>query len=127
MSLREPDPAAKDFEQAINLEPKLTEAHTALGSIYRQRGDLNRAMNEFAVAINLGSAVEANFQRGQIYESLGDHQKALEDYNLAIGARPDAPFVYRARATTRANLGDQAGAKDDRQKADSIERPKSAQ
>ena len=121
--LREPDPAMKDFEQALNLDPNLTEAHTELGSIYRQRGDMNRAMSEFTVAINLGSAVEANYQRGQIYESLGEHQKALEDYNLAIGGRPDAPFVYRARALTRENLGDQAGAEDDRQKADSMERP----
>jgi tetratricopeptide (TPR) repeat protein len=67
--------------------------------------------------------VEANYQRGQMYESLGEHQKALQDYNLAIGGMPDAPYIYRARALTRENLGDGAGARDDRQKADSIEFP----
>jgi tetratricopeptide (TPR) repeat protein len=58
-----------------------------------------------------------------MYESLGEHQKALEDYNQAIGGMPDAPYVYRARAMTRENLGDETGAKEDRQKAISIERP----
>jgi tetratricopeptide (TPR) repeat protein len=122
-NLRQTDAAVQDFEQAINADSNLADAHTALGTIYRERGDLKSAVNEFTLAINLGSAVEANYQRGQMYESLGEHQKALDDYNQAIGGMPDSPFVYRARALTRENLGDAAGAKDDRQKADSIEFP----
>jgi tetratricopeptide (TPR) repeat protein len=122
-NLRQTDAAAQDFEQAISADSNLTEAHTSLGAIYRERGDLKNAVKEFTLAINLGSTVEANYQRGQMYESLGEHQKALEDYNQAIGGMPDSPFVYRARALTRANLGDAEGAKDDRQKADLIEHP----
>jgi tetratricopeptide (TPR) repeat protein len=122
-NLHQTDAAVQDFEQAINADPNLADAHTALGAIYRERGDLKNAVQEFTLAIDLGSAVEANYQRGQMYESLGEHQKALEDYNQAIGGLPDAPFVYRARALTLENLGDAAGAKNDRQKADSIEHP----
>lgn len=122
-NLNEMDLAMQDFEHAIDVNPNLTEAYTALGSIYRQQGDLNRAVKEFTLAINLGSAVEANYQRGEVYESLGEHQKALEDYNQAIAGLPDAPYVYRARAVVRENLGDEDGAQDDRKRAESIERP----
>jgi tetratricopeptide (TPR) repeat protein len=123
LNLHETDAAVKDFQEAIDVNSNLTEAHTALGSIYRQRGDLKGAVKEFTLAIKLGSDVEANYQRGQMYESLGEHQKALEDYSQAIGGMPDAPYVYRARAMTRENLGDEAGAKEDRQKALLIEHP----
>ena len=123
LNLHEPDLAIKDFEHAIDLNPNFAEAHTALGGVYRERGDLKHAVGEFTLAINLGSAVDANYQRAQMYESLGEHQKALEDYNQAIAGLPDAPYVYRARAVTREILGDAAGAKQDRHTADLIEHP----
>jgi tetratricopeptide (TPR) repeat protein len=121
LNLHEMDLAAADLEQAIKLDPNLPEAHTALGNLYRERGDLNRAVNEFTLAINLASTVDAYDQRGHLYESLGEHQKALEDYNRAISELPEFPHLYRARAVTRQNLGDEAGAKEDRQKADLLE------
>jgi len=123
LNLRDPGAAAADFRRAIEVDRTLTEAHTALGSIYRQQGDLNGAVNEFTTAIALGSTVDANYQRGQLYESLGEHQKAIEDYNVAITQFPDAPYVYRARALSKENLGDRAGAEGDRRTAYSIEHP----
>jgi tetratricopeptide (TPR) repeat protein len=123
LDLQDTDAAVEDFKHAIEVDRSLTEAHTALGSIYRKRGDLNGAVNEFTVAIDLGSTVEANYQRGQLYESLGQHQKALEDYGLAIAQLPNAPYVYRARALSRDNMGDRTGAEEDRKTAYLIEHP----
>lgn len=123
LNLQDTGAATADFRHAIEVDRNLTEAHTGLGSIYRQQGDLNGAVNEFTVAITLGSTVDANYQRGQLYESLGEHQKAIEDYNVAITQFPDAPYVYRARALSKENMGDREGAEGDRRTAYSIEHP----
>jgi tetratricopeptide (TPR) repeat protein len=123
LSVQDTNAAIEDFKRAIEVDRSLTEAHTALGSIYRQRGEWNAALNEFTVAIGLGSTVDGNYQRGQLYESLGQHQSAVDDYNLAIAQLPDAPYVYRARALSRENMGDRAGAEEDRRTAFSIEHP----
>jgi tetratricopeptide (TPR) repeat protein len=113
--LNEQDLALADFEKVVNANPNMGPAHTALGSLFRQRGDIQRALNEFGLAIQLTGDVDAYYQRGQVYESLGEHQKAIADYDSAISQIRDAPYVYAARALARENLGDKDGAEEDRQ------------
>ena len=119
----ETDSALADFNRALDLNPDLARAYTARGTIYRDRGDVKGAMAEFARSIQAEPTVDAYYERGQTYESLGEHQKAIDDYDLAIALLRDAPFVYRARSIARRNLGDIAGYKADRDKANGIERP----
>jgi tetratricopeptide (TPR) repeat protein len=115
-SLHQLDLAQADFEKAIQLSPSVGALHTALGSVFRQRGETQRAVDEFTVAINLDQDLNAYYQRGLVYESLGEHRKAIDDYNVAIRQKGDAPYGYLARALARENLGDKAGAAEDRQK-----------
>jgi tetratricopeptide (TPR) repeat protein len=122
-NLNRPDAASEDFERAISRDSRLEPAHTALGTIYRQQGDLTRAMSELTVSINLNSNIEAYYQRGQIYESRGQHQQAIQDYDEAIHGEPDAPYVYRARAVSREAVGDHKGAEEDRTTADRLQTP----
>lgn len=120
-SMHQMDAAIHDFEHAINEDSDLGPAHTALGEIYRERGDLTRAMSEFTTAINLKPNSNAFYQRGEVYESLGRHEQAIEDYVAAIHEQPDAPYVYRARAMSREAMGDREGAEEDRRTAIRIE------
>ena len=120
-NMNQGDAAIDDFERALSVDSNLAQAHTELGLIYRDRGDLTRAVNEFSLSLSIASTTDALFQRGQLYESLGQHEKALADYDAAIHEQPDAPHVYRARAMTRAALGDDAGAAADRERANYIE------
>lgn len=115
------DAALKDFERAIQVDPNLAAAHTELGTIYRRRGDMARAINEFSSSIDSEENVDALYQRGQTYESMGQSQKALDDYNRAIAQMPDAPYVYRSRASVRDALGDHDDAEKDRQRAVALE------
>jgi tetratricopeptide (TPR) repeat protein len=121
-SMNQVDPAIEDFESAIGQDPNLEEAHAALGTIYRDRGDLTRAMDELDRAIQNGGSTDAFYQRGQVHESLGQHKQAIQDYDAAIHEQPDAPYVYRARATAREAMGDRAAAAADRRQAFYIER-----
>ena len=120
-SMNQVDAAVADFERAIGEDSNLGPAHTALGKIYRERGDLTRAMNEFTVAIGLNADADAFYQRGQVHESLGQHEQAIQDYDAAIHEQTDAPYVYRARAMARDAMGDHDDAEKDRRTADHLE------
>ena len=114
--------ALADFEKAASIDPNLYLAHTAIGSIYRDRKDLRRAMEAYTRSIASKPNVDAFYERGRTYENLGDHQKAIEDFDRAILEMPEAPAIYRARSLARRNLGDEAGYQADRDKASEIER-----
>ncbi len=120
-TLRNGEGAREDFEHAIALDPNMAAAHTALGLLYRDRGDLTRAVSQYTLSIQLASNTDALYQRAQLYASLGQHDKALADYDAAIHEEPDAPLVYRARAMSRDALGDHNGAEEDRALAWHIE------
>jgi|SRR5579871_6031172 len=116
------EPALADFQSAVTLDPGLVAAYSARGALYQERGDNQRALQELTKSIQLAPTVDGYFQRGQTYESLGQHQKAVEDYDNAIALERSWPYVYRARALAKANLGDRDGAEGDRNIARQLER-----
>jgi tetratricopeptide (TPR) repeat protein len=120
-SMNRTDAAIEDFGRAIAQDSSLAPAHTALGSIYRERGDLARAMNELGLSLQLNASTDAFYERGEAHESLGEHKQAIEDYDAAIHQQPDAPYVYRARAMSLDALGDHAAADESRRSAVQIE------
>jgi tetratricopeptide (TPR) repeat protein len=119
--LGEMDAALADFQAAADLNPVLPEAHSGEALIYIERHDTAHALEHLNKSISLHPTVDAFYQRGQILESQGDHQKAIADYDRAIAEETDSPYMYRARALAKANLGDQEGAHADREIALKIE------
>lgn len=120
--LGEMDAALADFQAAADLNPVLPEAHSGIALIYMERHDTAHALEHLNKSISLHPTVEAFYQRAQILESQGEHQKAIADYDRAIAEDRDSPYMYRARALAKANLGDQEGARADRAIAVQIER-----
>jgi tetratricopeptide (TPR) repeat protein len=121
-SLGEPDAALADFQAAAGLNPSLVEAHNGIALIYLARHDSPHALEELNKSIALQPTIEAYYQRGLILETQGEHKKAISDYNLAIAQAKEAPYMYRARAMARQNLGDKKGAHADRTIASQLER-----
>jgi len=119
----EMDAALADFQAAADLNPVLPEAQSGEALIYIERHDIPHALEHLNKSISLHPTVDAFFQRGQILESQGEHAKAIADYDRAIAEERDSPYIYRARALAKANLGDQEGAHADRDIAFHIERP----
>lgn len=120
--LDEPDAALADFQAAADLDPSLADAHTGSAMIYVQRNDAAHAISELNKSLSIHPNIEAFYQRGLILEARGEHEKAIADFDLAIAQSRDAPYMYRARATAKEHLGDQAGAHADREFADRLER-----
>jgi len=120
-SLGEFEKAESDFQQAADLDPGLWRAYDELASLYRARGDLDRAIRMLTRSIRTQPSTEAFYVRGLIFESMKQHRMAIEDYDRAILQQPDEPFVYRARALARSRMGDRSGADADRERADELE------
>jgi tetratricopeptide (TPR) repeat protein len=115
------DAALADFEKAIAIDPTLEPAYVARGTVWRSRGDRQKALADFTVSIHLRPTADAYYERGLTYQMLSQPQHAVDDYNLAIDRDP-APYIYRARAKAKRDLGDTAGAQSDQEKAERVEK-----
>jgi tetratricopeptide (TPR) repeat protein len=118
----EMDAALADYQAAAELNPVLPEAQSGIAVIYIERRDAAHALEHLNKSISLHPTVEAFYQRGQILEAQGQHEKAIADYDSAIAEERDSPYMYRARALAKANMGDAEGARADREIAGKIER-----
>jgi tetratricopeptide (TPR) repeat protein len=115
------DAAIADLSRAIAENSSFGQAYTERGAIFEERGDLERAMQDFTRAVELEPSADGYFQRGQAYALMGQPQKAVEDFDRAILERPDAPYIYRARGVAKRSLGDLAGYASDRDQSVKLE------
>jgi tetratricopeptide (TPR) repeat protein len=113
--------ALADFDQAIALDPTLELAYTLRGTLERSQGDDQKALTDFTRSIHLHPTADAYYQRGLAYQTL-DPKRAVEDYGRAIVYDPGAPYIYRARAKAKRDLGDADGARQDQEKAEQVEK-----
>lgn len=120
-ALGEADAALADFQAATDLNTSLVEAHNGIAMIYVERHDSRHALEELNKSLAIHPSIEGYYQRGLMHEALGEHQQAIDDYDKAIAEARDAPYMYRARATSKEALGDLAGARADRNAAVEIE------
>jgi serine/threonine-protein kinase len=95
-SVRNYDAAARDFRQAITLQPEYPSAHNRLGRTLMLKGQPSAAAEEFRKAIeqNGGAYPVAQFNLGVALQQLGDADAAAAAYLDAIKAKggdyPDA-------------------------------------
>ncbi|HBB98042.1 MAG TPA: hypothetical protein DC054_21880 [Blastocatellia bacterium] len=93
--------AARDFTQAILLDPGNPDYYYSRGMERFKSADYRAAIADFTEAIRLSSSVtDIHLWRGRGYYSLGDHQNAIADLALAIQLNPQSPaaYYYRGRA-----------------------------
>jgi len=71
--------AIEQYEQIVKIEPGSVDDHLRLGTLYRYNSDLQKAENEFKVAIKLDStSEEAVTQLAMLYTDEGDSAHALQ-------------------------------------------------
>lgn len=109
--------ALADWSRAMELDPNNADAFTARGAYYQGKGDTAKALGDFERSLQLNPTIDGYFQRGQVYAALGQFDKAIEDYDRAIAEKRNAPWVYLARSVARRALGDDAGFRQDQERA----------
>jgi tetratricopeptide (TPR) repeat protein len=111
-----------DYSRIIELHPT-AEAYAGRAGCYRELGKLKEALADFHLAIAMSPIVDYYVQQGLTLEQVKDFRQALQSFSKAIELRPDEPYAYRSRAFVKEQLGDAAGARVDREKADALETP----
>lgn len=112
------DEALRDFQAAIELDPKCSLAIHNRGVTFAQRNQYAAALRDFnrVIELNPGLAV-AYRNRAELLSALDRTQDALADYDRAITSLPNDAALYLARASAKQRLGDFAGAAADIERA----------
>jgi tetratricopeptide (TPR) repeat protein len=92
---------------------KLAEVFNNRGLAYRGKGDLDRAIQDYAQAIKLAPKLAAAFvNRGVAHDRKGEYDRAIADYDQAIKLRPSAE-AYFNRGNAHLGKSQYAAAIDD--------------
>ncbi len=86
--------AGKEKPQALAV------AHANRGEVYREKGDLDKAMADLDQALTLDPRnANAAYNRGLAYRAKGEHDSAIQDFDLAIKLDPkNAATIYNSRS-----------------------------
>lgn len=110
--------AIKDLDQAINLNPGLSEAYLSRGVAYSQQGVRIAAIADFNKAIEINPEnAKAYYYRGDEYLQLGEKQKALQDLDKSIKIDSNNPKSYFSRGVLYYLLGNRSEAMENFQQA----------
>jgi tetratricopeptide (TPR) repeat protein len=83
--------ATGELQKAIAIESRAETQYT-LGTIYRQQGDLDRAVDSLREAIRINSQyVDAHATLGSVLQAKGDSAAAVAALTRAIALAPDQP------------------------------------
>ncbi len=82
--------ALREFEQAIAVNPSLTQAHMGMGDIYRMQGDYAKAEEKYGKAAEITPRdFDAQFYHGLMLHMLDRVREAIGAYLRALSIRPD--------------------------------------
>ena len=106
--------ALEDFNRAIRIAPRYTDAHTNRGVVYKIIGNYAAAVQDFdaVIAIDGGNASAYN-NRGGAYAWLGNYTRAIEDFDKAIQINPGNAAIFNDRGKTYNMIGNYARAIED--------------
>ena len=96
------DSAVRSYQEALRLDPNLSDARKALEGYYvnqgvmlRRNNQLDDAVRMFQQAITLNpSSANAHFELGQVFEQRGQTNEALAEYQEAIKVDPDKSAAH---------------------------------
>ena len=90
--------AISDFDQALQLNPKLADAYYNRGLAYTKLGQYQEAIEDYSEALEINpNWADAYNNRGNADYKLGNHEKAIADYNQALSINPDFTEAHRNR------------------------------
>jgi len=85
------DQAETSFLRVLEIDPHMTDAHRALGSIYDQQGRKQEAEQEFKTALAdraYPAPEKIHLNLGMLYSSQGRNEEAVAAFRTAVGINP---------------------------------------
>ncbi|MEO8025926.1 MAG: hypothetical protein ABI823_05615 [Bryobacteraceae bacterium] len=99
----------EDLNKAIELRADCARCFVERAGLLRELKEYALALDDLDRAQTLDKQAEIYVERGSIYEAQNQPQKAIDEYTKAIGMREEWPYLYRARARLRKQIGDLEG------------------
>ena len=98
--------AARDYEQALRLNPHFAEAHLNRGQLSFEQGRFGEAIGDFTEALReRPDYPQALYNLGNCLHGLGRNPEAVEDYERALRIRPDYTEAENNLGVALADLG----------------------
>lgn len=99
--------ALKLFNNILKIDPNNSDAYMRIGIVYGKMGDLNLAIYNLTIAINLNPQnAQAYTDRGYAYNLTNNNYKAMSDYNTAIKIDSTNYTAFFNRALLHEKNGD---------------------
>jgi tetratricopeptide (TPR) repeat protein len=93
------DQALADLNTAISVNPNAQAAFFWRGQVYRRKGDVDRAIEDFTRAIvQAGQIDRASYlARAQLFTAKGDYARAIADFDRLLSVTPDDKTIQQQR------------------------------
>jgi tetratricopeptide (TPR) repeat protein len=112
------------WTNVIQNEPDAYEAYINRGNLRGKRGEPQKALDDFLVAVQMKNDDPEVFKSlGNTYGSLGDFQKSVDAFNKAIALNPNDYSYYLNRGVTYGQIQNDSMALMDFEKALSMKPP----
>ena len=98
--------AIAEFNRAIELNLRFSEAYNNRGIVYGIKGEYDKAIFDFERAIEIGPQHARPYNsRGVTYNKKGEYDKAISDFTKAIEINPRYAKAYYSRGDAYAKKG----------------------
>ena len=92
MEMQRPDLALPHLERAIQLTPTLSTPHYNLGVLLHRQNELDRALQEYQLALKYGpderEAAQTHNNLGALFNQLGRRDEAVAEFTAALALNP---------------------------------------
>jgi tetratricopeptide (TPR) repeat protein len=106
--LGQSDRALEDYQQAIAINPQLSNEYINRGITFGQMGNLHQSIANLTEAIRLAPKnPDAYFNRGTVYIQQGDFQRAIDDLSVVIQLTSNDEEAYYWRGVSYERTGRQ--------------------
>jgi protein O-mannosyl-transferase len=109
--LGQSEEAVAAMEKALEISPKMLDAHNNLGNFYIERGDFEKAMEHLQRALEIEPRyVRARSNLANAKALSGDHRGAVQDYETVLVQQPEDRLVRYKLALSYTSLKEYAKA-----------------
>ncbi|MBI2651746.1 tetratricopeptide repeat protein [Candidatus Woesearchaeota archaeon] len=96
LDLKMEEDAIKQFNAAININPRYAKAHNDLAAAYARIGKFDLAMGEFKEAIRLDKDyAEAHYNLGILFEFMKQNEEAKKEFEIAAGLEKKELYIKK--------------------------------
>jgi len=100
-ALGENEPARKDFEQSLHLNPNQFNAWLGLGLLAEKQGNFQEAISDLSRSVQLHPSAQGYFELGRALAPAGRVPEALNAYQQALNLSPDFTEAQEAADALR--------------------------